>query len=122
MFRRAPDRRLLGVNRNERGDEAKCGGAWRGDRNRGGGKTAEKKVKGHRVTRRKCTTRLISGVATFTMTPTAARLTRGRIVNATGSAWPCEVTLDARRPVGGGRYTLTLRARRCHYRQAVVIG
>ncbi|HET6864644.1 MAG TPA: choice-of-anchor D domain-containing protein [Solirubrobacteraceae bacterium] len=84
--------------------------------------TAKKKVKGHRVTRRKCATKLISGVATFTTTPTTARLTRGRVVYATGSAWLYAVTLDARRPVGPGRYTLTLRRSGVTTRQAVLIG
>jgi hypothetical protein len=83
---------------------------------------AKKKVKGHRVTRRKCTTKLISGVATFTTTQTAARLTRGRIVYATGSAWLYDVTLDARRPVSPGRYTLALRRGGDTTRLPVVIG
>lgn len=84
--------------------------------------TAKKKVKGHRVPRRKCTTKLISGVATFTTTPTAARLTRGRTVYATGSAWLYAITLDASRPVGPGRYALTLRRGGVTTRQSIVIG
>jgi len=83
--------------------------------------TAKKKVKGQRVTRRKCTTRLISGVATFTTTPTAARLTRGRVVYAAGSAWLYYVTLDASRRITPGRYTLTLRRGGTTTRQAVVV-
>jgi hypothetical protein len=78
-------------------------------------------VKGHRVRRRTCTTKLISGVATFTTTPTRAQLTRGRIVYATGSAWLYAVTLDASRRITPGRYTLTLRRGGVTTRQPVIV-
>ena len=56
-----------------------------------------------------CTTRLITGTATFTTTPARATLARGRTVYATGSARLGRLTLHARRTVRPGPYTLILR-------------
>ncbi len=84
--------------------------------------TRKTKVKRRHVTRRKCKTKLISGVASFTTTPTRAQLTRGRVVYATGAAWLYDVTLDAQRRVTPGRYTLTLRRGDVTTRQPVIIG
>jgi virginiamycin B lyase len=73
----------------------------------------KRKVRGRRVKRRRCTTRLISGPATFTIPSRArARITRHRRVYATGTLCRGRLVLDTRRRVDGGRYTLTLRYRR----------
>jgi len=69
-------------------------------------------VDGHR--RRKCTTRLITGTATFTTTAARARLLRGRVIYATGSARLNRLTLHARRAITPARYTLILRRRHGH--------
>jgi hypothetical protein len=66
------------------------------------------------VTRQRCTTRVITGTATFTTTGATATLLRGQAVYATGRAWLGEVTLHARRPINAGRYTLVLTRRVGH--------
>jgi streptogramin lyase len=72
-------------------------------------KTVTVKVHGHHVKRRRCTTRLISGTATFTTAGTArASLTRHNTLYATGTASPTRLVLDLRRSLPAGRYTLTL--------------
>ena len=71
------------------------------------------KVRGDRVERRRCKTRLIRGTATFTI-PAGARasLTRHHVLYATGTAHRGRLVLHARRRLPAGRYTLTLRHRR----------
>jgi hypothetical protein len=73
-------------------------------------------VHGHKrsVTRQRCTTRVITGTATFTTTAATATLLHGQAVYATGRAWLGEVTLHARRPIHAGRYTLVLTRRVGH--------
>ena len=68
------------------------------------------RVHGHKRTvhRRTCTTRVISGTATFTTTIARARLVRGAVLYATGSARLDQLTLHARRVIRPGRYTLIL--------------
>ena len=66
-----------------------------------------------RVKRQRCTTRLITGAATFTTAGTArASLTRNGVLIATGTASSGRAVLRALRPLRRGRYTLTLRYRR----------
>ena len=74
--------------------------------------------KPHKVTvkRRKCTGRLVSGKVKFTIGSRAssATLSRKSTVYATGVSVPgphgkSHLVLTDRRPVKGGRYTLTLR-------------
>ena len=75
-------------------------------------RTVTAKVRGHRVKRRRCTTRLIGANAMFTIPATArASLTRQHVLYATGTAHDARVVLHARRRVPAGRYTLTLRYR-----------
>jgi hypothetical protein len=62
----------------------------------------------HRVHRRKCTTRVITGTATFTTTVARAKLMRGGVLYATGRARLNRLTLHARRRIVSGRYTLIL--------------
>jgi hypothetical protein len=71
---------------------------------------------GHKrqVHRRKCTTRVLTGTATFTTTSARATLARGRVIYATGTATLARLVLHARRPVPPGRYTLILRRRQGH--------
>jgi hypothetical protein len=74
-------------------------------------RTVRRHGKQHRVTRRKCTTKVISGGASFTTTRADAMLTRGNVLYATGSAWHGRLVLHARRTVRRGHYVLTLRWR-----------
>ena len=67
----------------------------------------------HKQTVQRCTTKLTSAPVTFTTTASvAAVLSRGGVVYATGSAERSGVNakllLTLRRPLGNGRYTLTL--------------
>jgi len=72
-------------------------------------KTVTVTVRGRKVKRRRCTTRLLSGTATFTTSGTArASLTRHGVLFATGTASHARVVLYARRRLPAGRYTLTL--------------
>ena len=69
------------------------------------------------VRRQKCTARLVSGTVRFTTTLDQARLSRGRVVYATGSsvgtaAGRTQLLLQALRRLHPGLYTLTLRSRR----------
>jgi hypothetical protein len=66
------------------------------------------------VKRQKCTTRLITGTATFTTTSARATLIHGQAVYATGRAWLNHLSLRTRRPVRAGRYTLILSRRVGH--------
>jgi hypothetical protein len=72
-------------------------------------RTVTSVIHAHRVAHRKCTTRILSGTATFTAAQASARLVRGRTVYATGSAWLDRLVLYSRRPIGPGSYTLELR-------------
>jgi hypothetical protein len=60
------------------------------------------------VKRRKCTTKRITGTATFTATEARATLSRGRLVYAIGTAYLSTLTLHQLHPIRAGRYTLTL--------------
>ena len=75
--------------------------------------TATVKTRGKKrtVTRRTCTTKLVSGTVTFAATQASARLTRGGALYATGTANQIRLVLHTRRPVHPGRYTLILRHR-----------
>lgn len=72
-------------------------------------KTVTARAHGRAVKRRKCTTKVIAGSATFTTTAARASLTRGQVVYASGRAWLDRLVLHARRRVPAGRYTLILR-------------
>ena len=85
-------------------------------------RTVTVKVGGRKVKRRRCSTRLISGTATFTTTATArASLRRGGVLYATGTASRGRLRLNARRRVPAGRYTLTLTYRRITTRTVITI-
>jgi Kelch motif len=71
-------------------------------------KTVKEHGKKRTVTRHKCTTKLISGTATFTTTIARATLTRGGATFATGTAQLTRLILHDRRPLRPGLYTLTL--------------
>ena len=73
--------------------------------------TVTNTVNKRRVTRQRCTTRLVSGTVTFTTTPARATLTRAGIVYATGTADLGRLVLHTRRAVRPGRYLLILRRR-----------
>ena len=74
-------------------------------------RTVTAKVRGHRVKRRQCTTRVISRT-TFPIPSTArASLTRNKVLYATGIAGQARVVLHALRRVPTGSYTLTLKYR-----------
>jgi hypothetical protein len=62
----------------------------------------------HHKKRKTCTTRTITGTATFTTAIARATLTRNGIVYATGTATRTRLTLHATRPVPPARYTLLL--------------
>jgi virginiamycin B lyase len=80
-------------------------------------KTVTVTVRGHKVKRRRCTTRLISGTASFTTGATArATLTRHGRRYATGTATHARLVLHARRRVPAGNYTLALSYRRHGHR------
>ena len=82
-------------------------------------KALTKKVKGKKQTKQVCTTKLVSGVVKFTTSAaTAATLSRGRVVYATGSAvrsgQTTKLMLRPLRHLKPGRYTLKLGARAHH--------
>ena len=80
-------------------------------------RTVTVKVGGRKVKRRRCSTRLISGTATFTTTATArASLRRRGVLYATGTVSRARLPLHANRRVAAGRYTLTLTYRRAGHR------
>jgi hypothetical protein len=88
------------------------------------GKKVHKQVK---VTRKKCTTKVVSGgVKNSIATNDRATLARAQIVYATGTMTRTRLVLHARRAVRRGRYTLTLvrkQARRSlTSRQEITIG
>jgi collagen triple helix repeat protein len=68
----------------------------------------------HHKKRKTCTTRTITGTATFTTSVAHATLTRNGIIYATGTATRTRLTLDATRRVPAARYTLTLTHRVGH--------
>jgi hypothetical protein len=74
------------------------------------------KVKGHKVKRNKCKSRLVSGTVKFTTTSVVRRasLSRGGVLYATGTVTKKGLKLHALRRVRSGRYTLTLRYRQGH--------
>jgi hypothetical protein len=74
------------------------------------------KVKGHKVKRRKCTTKLVSGTVKFTTASAVRRasLSRGGVLYATGTVTKKGLKLHALRRVRAGRYTLTLRYHQGH--------
>lgn len=73
------------------------------------------KVRGHKVRRRRCTTKVITGAVKFTVASAAhVSLVRRGVLYATGTTGRAGFVLHARRPVGAGRYTLRLRYRRGH--------
>lgn len=74
-------------------------------------KTVKRHGKKHKVTVKKCTTKVISGSVTFTAAVAHATLERGRVIYATGTMSAAGLVLHARRSVPGGRYTLVLRQR-----------
>ncbi len=75
-------------------------------------KSVTVKVKGKKVKRKKCTTKLVSGTVKFTTKGVArASLTRGKLLYATGAVKKGELVLTAVRRVKAGRYTLNLRFR-----------
>ena len=61
---------------------------------------------GKKLKRQKCTTKTITGTASFTTAH--ATLKRGTVTYATGTASTTRVTLRALRAVRPGRYTLVL--------------
>ena len=74
-------------------------------------KTTTARGKKRKVKRRKCTTTLITGTATFTTAGTArASLTRNGVLFPTGTASRGRAVLRVRRPLRHGRYTLTIRS------------
>jgi hypothetical protein len=76
-------------------------------------RTVTAKVRGHRVKRRRCTTRLASAPSTFTTAGTArASLTRHDVLYATGTATGTRLVLHLRRRLPAARYTLRLTYRR----------
>jgi hypothetical protein len=62
----------------------------------------------HHKKHKRCTTRTITGTATFTTSKAHATLTRNGIVYATGTATRTRLTLHATRRVPAARYTLIL--------------
>jgi hypothetical protein len=95
-------------------------------------KTVKKKVRGKtrkvKVTKRVCTTKLVSGPVKFTTSAASYRatLSRGRETYATGTAaaagpglW--KLALSDRRAVHAGRYTLTLSRGRVTRRLTITI-
>jgi Galactose oxidase, central domain len=61
-----------------------------------------------KVKRQRCSTKIITGTASFTTARADARLARGQVTYATGNETSWRVTLKAVRPVRNGRYTLIL--------------
>ncbi|MDA8069937.1 MAG: choice-of-anchor D domain-containing protein, partial [Actinomycetota bacterium] len=88
--------------------------------------TVTRDGKKHRISRRKCTTRLVSGRITFTTAQARAMLARSGVVYATGMADRTRLVLHARRAIHPGRYTLIRRYRHGRRwvtsRQEVTIG
>jgi streptogramin lyase len=85
-----------------------------------------KKVKGKAQEQMKCTIKLVTGPVTFKTTgASAAVLSRGGLVYATGSAIgsgrKTKLLLAARRRIREGRYTLTVTHGRTHQRQKITI-
>jgi hypothetical protein len=75
-------------------------------------RTVTVKRHGHRVKRKQCVTKLVTGVVKFTAARTArASLTRRGRVYATGTATAARVRLRAHRRIDAGHYTLRLRYR-----------
>jgi hypothetical protein len=74
------------------------------------------KVKGHKVKRRKCRSKLVSGTVKFTTKSAVRRasLSRGGVLYATGTVTNKGLKLHALRHVRAGRYTLTLRYQQGH--------
>jgi len=74
------------------------------------------KVKGHKVKRKKCTSKLVSGAVKITTTSAVRRasLTRGGVLYATGTVTKKGLRLHALRRVRAGRYTLTIRYHQSH--------
>jgi hypothetical protein len=62
----------------------------------------------HGARRQVCTTKLISGTATFTTTFARATLTRAGVIYARGTAHLTRLVLRQLRPLRAGSYTLTL--------------
>ena len=73
--------------------------------------TVTKTVNKRRVTRQRCTAKLVSGKVTFTTTPALATLTRAGAVYATGTEHLTRLVLHTRRAIPPGRYLLILRRR-----------
>jgi hypothetical protein len=71
-------------------------------------RTITKHGKKHTVHQNRCTTKLITGTATFTTTRATAELIRGKVTYATGTAWLDRLTLHTRHKLRPGRYTLLL--------------
>jgi virginiamycin B lyase len=71
-------------------------------------KTVKRHGKHHKVNRRKCSTKVISGAATFTTTNAHASLSRRGVLYANGRLTSAGLTLHAVRRVPAGHYTLTL--------------
>jgi hypothetical protein len=74
------------------------------------------KVKGKKVKRNKCTTKLVSGTVKFTTSSAVRRasLSRAGVLYATGTVTNKGLKLHALRRVRAGRYTLTLRYHQGH--------
>jgi hypothetical protein len=70
----------------------------------------------HHKKHKRCTTRTITGTATFTTSTAHATLARNGIVYATGTATRTRLTLHATRRVPAARYTLILTQRIGHRR------
>jgi hypothetical protein len=68
------------------------------------------------VTQHECTTKLISGIAMFSTTTTKATLTQHGVIYATGTARLARLTLNVRRSLRAGEYTLTLTRQLNHHR------
>lgn len=88
--------------------------------------TLTKKVKGKAQEQMKCTIKLVTAPVTFNTTgASAAVLSRGGLVYATGSAIgsgrKTKLLLAARRRIREGRYTLTVTHGRTHQRQTITI-
>jgi hypothetical protein len=74
-------------------------------------KTVTVSKNGKRVKQQKCTTKTITGTASFTTASAHATLERGSVAYATGMAHAGRVTLHAGRAIRRGRYTLILTPR-----------
>jgi len=76
-------------------------------------KSVTVKVKGKKVKKNKCSTKLVSGTVTFTTSSAVrhASISRGDVLYATGLVTSKGLVLHALRKVKAGRYTLTVRYR-----------